>query len=250
MAKPLTIESDWDVYNKNYILGHVDKSPLAGIFAHYLIPDNKKNIIEIGCNPGKSLVFLYKTYKFKIWGIDFTNIKLSQKTLEYHQIPDFKLVEADFQTWKSDILFDVVYSSGFLEHFEDYDDLFERHARLLKPDGLLFLTVPNFRYGQYIFHWLFDREIFKSHNLKIMSLDVLHDLCVNNQLEILELSYFKTIDFWILGDLADRPLWQQIIIRPIIFIAKAINKLIGFIKPIPNRWFSPHLLLVARKPMI
>jgi 2-polyprenyl-3-methyl-5-hydroxy-6-metoxy-1,4-benzoquinol methylase len=250
MAKSLTTESDWSEYQKGYTLVPINKSSLGVVFARYLKPDKSKTCIEIGCNPGKNLVYLSKTYGFKIWGIDFTNIELSRSNLQYHQVPDFNLVEADFQTWQSEALFDIVLSSGFLEHFVDYTDVFNRHARLLAPGGLLFLSVPNLHNGQYIFHWIFDRQIFKTHNLDIMKLEVLQELSERNQLEILELSYFRTIDFWIMDDIKARPIWQQALLNLIFFCARGLNKIIGAIKPIPNRWFSPHLVLVARKPMV
>lgn len=75
----------------------------------------------------------------------------------------------DFFTFKADGGFDLVYSVGFLEHFVDWPDVLARHADLVAPDGLLVLTVPNFRGSvQWALHRWLDSENLARHNTKSM----------------------------------------------------------------------------------
>lgn len=123
--------------------------PFTDIFTRFLRYDHDKTCIEIGCNPGYFLVHMHKHYGFKIFGVDYINIEWTRKNLHNFGISDFSPQKIDFLNWHTDQLFDVVFSSGFIEHFDDYRELFWMHAQLLKPGGMLILIVPNFRYGQY-----------------------------------------------------------------------------------------------------
>ncbi len=69
--------------------------------------------------------------------------------------------------------FDVVYSAGVIEHFEDPSRIVRIHAELLKPGGLALITVPNLRgiYGR-----LASEETLAIHNLDIMTPQALRGL--------------------------------------------------------------------------
>ena len=48
-------------------------------------------------------------------------------------------------TVNSPLLFDVVMSRGFIEHFDEPSSVVDRHLDLLKPGGLLVVSIPNLR---------------------------------------------------------------------------------------------------------
>lgn len=61
------------------------------------------------------------------------------------QNPDLKvdLVEGYFEDYQSDQQFDVICIGFVLEHVENPRDILARYRKFLKPDGLIFVTVPN-----------------------------------------------------------------------------------------------------------
>jgi len=77
----------------------------------------------------------------------------------------------DFFSDLSDLpRFDVVMSLGFIEHFDDLDDVFKRHVSLLRKGGILILQVPNFRgINRKVLAWLAP-ETQSRHNLEAMDL--------------------------------------------------------------------------------
>lgn len=108
---------------------------------------NKKYLfIELGCGGSSFLPYLAKKYdNFQLFGIDksFAGCKLA------------KIIEKDWNSATNiicgDILknpiksekFDIVFSFGLIEHFDNPDKVLEKHIELLKPGGLLICIVPN-----------------------------------------------------------------------------------------------------------
>ena len=82
-----------------------------------------------------------------------------------------QLYEQDLFADNSDLpLFDIVFSLGFLEHFDDPIPVVESHLKLLKPGGVLLIGVPNY---SGVYHWILKRlapSMFTTHNLWIMNI--------------------------------------------------------------------------------
>ena len=72
--------------------------------------------------------------------------------------------------------FDVVYSAGVIEHFNDLREIVRIHVDLLKPGGKTLITVPNFErlYGRLLGYC--DPENLAIHNLRIMTPAALRQL--------------------------------------------------------------------------
>ena len=65
--------------------------------------------------------------------------------------------------------FDLVFSCGLIEHFEDPSEMIEAHIQLLAPGGTAVIAIPNYS-GIYrrLQEWC-DPENLKIHNLQIMN---------------------------------------------------------------------------------
>ncbi|MEG4811456.1 methyltransferase domain-containing protein [Microcoleus sp. F8-D3] len=98
--------------------------------------NRNSRIVDLGCSPGCTLVFLISLGFTNLYGIDFD--------LEFTGGRKFpaSLYQGDLTdtTFESDF-FDVAISISVIEHGVDLKDLFNEVNRILKNDGLLFLTT-------------------------------------------------------------------------------------------------------------
>ncbi|MBD1827833.1 methyltransferase domain-containing protein [Microcoleus vaginatus GB1-A2] len=98
--------------------------------------NRNSRIVDLGCSPGCTLVFLISLGFTNLYGIDFD--------LEFTGGRNFpaNLYKGDLTdtTFESDF-FDVAISISVIEHGVDLKELFNEVNRILKNDGLLFLTT-------------------------------------------------------------------------------------------------------------
>jgi len=112
--------------------------PLRRVFERYFPRSGK--ILEGGCGLGQYVIY-YKRLGYDIHGIDFASETI-RRILEYD--PTIPVSVGDVERLNfPDNYFDVYYSGGVIEHFEEgpFRALQEAY-RVLKPDGILILTVP------------------------------------------------------------------------------------------------------------
>ena len=97
-------------------------------------------ILDGGCGLGDWVLFLEKQ-GFKATGLD-----LSRKTIDLLQekFPQARFIAGDIrETGFDDNSFDIYFSWGVFEHFENGpDDCIREGLRVLKPGGHLFMSVP------------------------------------------------------------------------------------------------------------
>jgi glycosyltransferase involved in cell wall biosynthesis/SAM-dependent methyltransferase len=179
-SAPRTAEVYWDRYWSSLKLptevqrepGNVYGNAILDVFERHLPADSSLTAAELGGAPGQYLAFLHKTLGFHVTCIDYSSIGC-QKTRE-----NFRLLGIDGATIKMDIFdlaaetpqFDVVYSLGLIEHFEDRVAVVSRHVRLIRPGGYLVLGVPNLR-G--LHGWFFKRlrpRSYATHSIGAMDL--------------------------------------------------------------------------------
>lgn len=77
-----------------------------------------ESIIEIGCFPGRYLIYSNKTFAFKIYGIEYSDL-LCKVTLK-----NLKICGVNGTIYAKDLFnhnikrkFDIVFSAAFIEHF-------------------------------------------------------------------------------------------------------------------------------------
>jgi SAM-dependent methyltransferase len=138
-------------------------------------------------------------------------------------------------------------SRGFIEHFADPSDAIARHFNLLKPGGLLIVSIPNLRGLNHICSWLFDRDVLAIHNLSIMNRRRFEALFAAKALERLHCGYFGTFNVRLFnakgrfGRLLMRVSspWQA----P---LNLAFRTLFGA-RSLETPWSSPNLIYVGRR---
>jgi ubiquinone/menaquinone biosynthesis C-methylase UbiE len=134
-----------DFWEDNWAAGEFEKSvsfcavdPLRPLFEKYLRPDSL--MLEGGCGLGNYVTY-YSARGFKVIGLDFAQRAL--KTLRARQ-PHLKLCGGDVSRLPfADKTFDLYYSGGVVEHFEDgAEESLKEARRVLKDDGVLLISVP------------------------------------------------------------------------------------------------------------
>ena len=101
---------------------------------------SRANVLDVGCSNGILLQMLEKQ-KYKVWGIEPNKnaFKEAQKHLGKHI---FMGTTKDFFKNKH-YKYDVIIYNHVMEHVEDINREFLYIKRLLAPDGLLVIGVPN-----------------------------------------------------------------------------------------------------------
>lgn len=140
----------------------------------YLPVRSDWSAIEIGAAPGGNLVKLHRDFGYQPYGVEFshTGVLRTQENFRQHGLDPAHIMEADlsdktFQESCKD-RFDVVFSLGFIEHFDPAVDVVGLQTNLLKPGGFLVCEIPNMRGAFYPFLRLFARDHLRLHNCAIM----------------------------------------------------------------------------------
>jgi SAM-dependent methyltransferase len=119
---------------------------LLRLFERWLAPG--KRFIEIGVGGSAWPAYLAQHFGVEAWGIDNSRPGLELARRAAAEVGQgIHLVEGDF--FDASLLpresFDVVYSGGFVEHFQNSREVMQRLADLVAPGGVVITTVPNLR---------------------------------------------------------------------------------------------------------
>ena len=133
-------ESSWDGGSLEEALRFCEMDPLRAVFRRHL-PEGGL-VLEGGCGLGQYVVY-YARLGYRMVGLDFTQRPL-ERLRQFD--PGAFLCRGDVSRLPfQDETFDAYYSGGVVEHFEDGPELALAEARrVLKPSGVLIISVPSF----------------------------------------------------------------------------------------------------------
>lgn len=94
---------------------------LDKFFKKYLSFNGEYKFLKIGCGCGAWLVYFNRVFGYKVYGVDYSNkaCELSRNNLRTNKAEGAILKEGIFMAGLKKESFDVVFSSGFVEHFND-----------------------------------------------------------------------------------------------------------------------------------
>lgn len=212
------------------------------------LPDIKGDVFEVGCAPGKWLAFMAKEFAMNPSGIEYSEAGMIA-TLENFKILRLapgSILTGDFFQAKPEHQFDVVMSFGFIEHFDNVDEVVDLHLDWLKPGGVLILGVPNFCGIYFTIQGILDRELLDKHNLKIMNLDYFRSLVARFKLKPIFLDYIGSFepDLPIPKHRFGNPL--QFAVKGLLWITRRIRR-IQMLDRLNNRFISSYILAIYRK---
>ncbi|RLE43228.1 hypothetical protein DRJ48_01455 [Candidatus Woesearchaeota archaeon] len=145
--KRLTTKKDWENKYASFkgrmlskFVGAASKSfyfnDLLRLVKPYLKPKSK--IIEIGCTPGTVLINLSKALGLEPYGVEYTQegVAITKQNFVKLGYNPKNITHADFFDQEFQVRhkaeYDVVFSRGFIEHFDDVKRVIQLHVNLLK----------------------------------------------------------------------------------------------------------------------
>ena len=235
----------WDnSYNNLNLEFNISSDPVVGLLYQYLNKTTTKTVFEIGCFPGRYLQ-VFGELGYEIYGVDTTPKTITELPF-FLESKGYKIGHLscksifDYQSVKK---YDVVCSFGFIEHFDNWQQVIDLHLHHLKPGGILIITVPNFSgFFQHLFHYLFDLENLRRHNLRAMNVKKWKEYLKSKEgnFKVLFSGSFGEIEFWADNEITGR--WRSRFKRKWDSIVRMIKK-----KGIKNsQLYSPYKGIILK----
>jgi len=238
----------WENYYKNNKVEVDNITKVVGAYDEYwdiLINSCKHNptsIIEIGAYPGRYIAYLASKYNLLPTALDFnSDRKKIEESFRVMKVTEFDIIQADFLSYRTDKKYDLVISNGFIEHFENFNEVLNKHYEYLAPGGAMLIMIPNKRYLRKLYGYLVDYSNLKAHNLKSMRLQVFIDFAGRNNLHIKMLTYHGGFPFSVHQRLN---IVQNCIYQIFRQFFKRINPII---KKYPNKYLSSGIIAIYSK---
>ena len=135
-------ESVWENIKLPKIITPQKKHELHSIFAKYL-PDGNRSFVEVGCAPGSWMAYFKQNFNYDISGVEYAPAAYEKTKENLHLLKmDAKLYLEDFMEFKHQP-YDIVFSSGFIEHFDDTGEVVRRLSDLCEKRGIIVTIIPN-----------------------------------------------------------------------------------------------------------
>lgn len=256
----LSKRSQWESRWSNSKLSKIEFDPAHHSFSEIdnklskYIPanDSDKSFLEVGAFPGTYLWYFYKYFNYFPFGVEYVKscAERSQNFLDDSDVPA-KVIHADFFDLEKEKYtdggagWDVVASFGFVEHFDDTENVVNRHLQLAKSGGYVVISIPNHAGINGWIMKLFDKEKWKQHNC--MGLEKLNEAIQNLEVkQILFMGCLGKIGFWNAGVY---PVLRKKFgpFYPFIKAPFWILEILGRLIIPNNRLTSPDILAIIKK---
>ncbi|MGH9869392.1 MAG: class I SAM-dependent methyltransferase [Candidatus Polarisedimenticolia bacterium] len=141
---------------------------IARLFTRMGGLSTKSRVLELGCGRSMWLPWLGQSHGAEVIGIDLEPhaVDLAQANLAGARVKGIILCRDAFDLDDEEALegaFDLVYSMGMMEHFDDPVPRLSVLGRYLAPGGRLLTTVPNMRSVNWLLQRLGDRRTLEAH---------------------------------------------------------------------------------------
>lgn len=254
----LTDEAFWDEYWASVRLPlEIEKSSslligaITDVFDRFLGTPFPLSVLEIGGAPGQYSAYIRRRLGHAITVLDSSPVGCAKarENFELLELPA-RVVEGDMFAPPAELQrFDVVFSLGLVEHFENISDPVRAHVDLLAPGGLLLLGVPNYRGVNEALLRRLSPSFLARHKLEAMDQqewDSFEQELRLNRLFREYLGGFEASTFWRCESrkVVDRGLHQLLW-----YLGKALNwEQTRFLRRLNGRLWSGYLMGVYRAP--
>ena len=223
------------------------------LFRSY-IPKNKDGkVIEIGCAPGKYLYSFHKDFLYEPYGIDYSKkgVEITKKYFVKKGLNKDNIIYADFfdPLFQSEQKnkYDIVFSRGFIEHFDTVKSVVQNHINMLKVGGYIVIIIPQISSLNGYIARFFNIDSYKVHNISIMNKDSFTNLFPYSQLEHVYCDY---VGIGSIGLFNTNTRWKYILYRVLLLLQRPVDFLLRVFVPkniLNNKYTSPYLLFIGKK---
>lgn len=256
MTKPLSTQEHWEEVfaaarlPRTINLCHYNYYRFDRAFRS-LLPRGPARFLEIGAGASAWLVYFANEFGYNVVGLDYSdvgckiakeNLRLNRVDGEVHCLDLFDAPGAELGT------FDVIFSYGVIEHFDDPARVLEVKRSLLRPGGIALTIAPNMRGLPGRLQRMWDREVFEMH--RPLTPRDLHQAAQRAGLIPVVTKYFGTYFTSVVNwsRPAERPRWKRGVARGAGLAELAITRASRRMRIEPeSRVFSPYVLSVARR---
>ena len=200
-------------------------------------------LLEIGCAGGKFLIYFKQKFNCDVFGIDYSPVgcKLAEKNLALTKTNGTIICDDIFECKGLEKeSFDVVFSAGFIEHFDDTEKVIEKHVDLLKPGGTLIIELPNMLGLHGFIFRIFNRDSYYQH--KLLTAKMVEECFSNFGIQIMKSVYIGSL----ILESGGKPGY----IQPFFYL---VNKIFYLLLRTLNIFFesqyvSPYIVVIGGKP--
>ena len=223
------------------------------IIQRYLPKNKDLKIIEIGCAPGKYLINFNKKFAYQPYGVEYSEkgVQITKENFTKAGLDPQNIIQRDFfdTTFESEYKdkFDLVFSRGFIEHYDDVKSVVDKHLSLIKSGGLILISIPNLQGLNKIFGKALNIDSYNLHNVSIMNLKTFGSLFSDQEVERIFCDYVGLFSF---GLFNTNKKWKYHLHRILLLIQRPFDLLLRVMFPsghLKSRNSSPYLLFIGRK---
>jgi SAM-dependent methyltransferase len=185
------------------------------------------------------MVYFAKQFGYDVDGVDFSSGgPVVEATMKLNNVQG-GFFQADVFSFSPDDSYDIVFSQGFVEHFDDPVAPVLRHAELAKPGGLVVLAVPNITHFNRWAMRRYEPEALATHRFELMTPDGLVRAGTEAGLETVFTGY-EPVTFRLICGVG----WWDLPVR-------ALRKGLELVRADsrPNKWGSPYVIYIGRRPL-
>jgi len=149
--------------------------------------------LEIGSAPGRISLELWRRLGLVPHGLEYTESGVQAQKALFCKfgLSEELVMHGDLfdSSWRKQHAetFDLVASFGLIEHFGDPEDVAAKHLELLRPGGILVLTVPNLNestwYGRLVRRY--NPPVYAIHNTRTCTREALREIASSLECDII-----------------------------------------------------------------
>jgi len=247
----LTDQKYWDEFWKFTNLPVIAKpeNQITTLLKNYLPFDTEMELFEVGCAPGGWLAYFNREFGYKVSGIEYAEqaYQLTRKNLSILNV-DSQLFFGDVFDFQSNKEIDILFSRGFIEHFENTEEVVKKLASI--SSKYIVTVIPNLFGINGLISKIFRPKVYEKHI--VISLDKLRALHEKNNLEVIFCNYSNEFRIFLPLDKNDfsrkNPTISKVLNYPIKLINLFTRKLFKMINWFPKtKMFSPSLICICKK---
>jgi 2-polyprenyl-3-methyl-5-hydroxy-6-metoxy-1,4-benzoquinol methylase len=204
-------------------------------------------LLEVGCARSQWLPYFARTFDCAVSGLDYSpaGCASAAAVLANANVKgDIRCGDlfANHPDWFG--TFDVVFSNGLVEHFDDTAACLRAIRRFLRPEGLIITSIPNMVGMIGRLQKRVNRSVFDVHvPLSAQALRVAHD---DAGFERCESQYFMFANSGVINPGPEAPRWKRDFLRGLGVLSMGVWLLDGEVGRLPpNRISSPYVICTA-----